>query len=218
MLSEVERQEYLYNPAKYLCTVTGQTYQNYKSALKWWHTYEDPLISKEAVPWPRELDDDLQNQIQGYKNDVGEKKRDGVMSKKEWKSKYNTLEYITLCTYFNSSRPDGKENTWRQGLFCASFTIVSTATIGKSDNINDITTVNIGARNDSIHFKFITTKSDRAGSTTSEIKRIYANPFRPEICVHLDLIVNVLCRHPHSPSEAAYLFGGKDQVVTTSRW
>lgn len=210
-LNAEERADQLSNPAKKICTVTGQTYQNYKSALKWWHKVENPLWEKESSMWPDGIDDNLQNQIHGYKKDIGSKKRDGVMPTKEGKSKYSSFGYVELCKYFNGLRPDGRQNTWREGLFSASFTKTSTATIGRSDNIDDISTENIDARNDSINYKFNTTKSDKAGETTSEIKRIFANPFMPEICLHLDFIVNVMCRHPHSPQDARYLFGGNDQ-------
>jgi hypothetical protein len=30
------------NPGRNLRTVSAQTYQNYKSALKWWHKHHDP--------------------------------------------------------------------------------------------------------------------------------------------------------------------------------
>ena len=206
-----EEAERLENPAKNVCTVTAQTYQNYKSSLRWWHAYENPTWDKEGFEWPADVGDDLQIQIQGYKKDVGSKKRDGVMQKKEGKSKYSTFGYVEICKYFNSLRPSGKENTWREGLFSASFTKTSTATIGRSDNINDIATVNIDARNDSLNYTFDTTKSDQAGESTSDVKRIFANPFMPEICVHLDFIVNVMCRHPNSALDAQYLFGGSDQ-------
>lgn len=118
---------------------------------------------------------------------------------------------MTLCKYFNSLRPKGRENTWREGMFSASFTKTSTATIGRSDNIDDISTDNIDARNDSLNYTFITTKSDKTGEKTSDVKRIFANPFQPDICLHLDLIVNVMCRHPHSKYDAKDLFGGNDQ-------
>ena len=206
-----EEDEWLANPAKKVCTVTGQTYQNYKSSLRWWHTYENPAWDKEGFEWPADVGCDLQLQIQGYKKDVGSKKREGVMQKKEGKSKYSTFGYVQICKYFNSLRPSGKENTWREGLFSASFTKTSTATIGRSDNINDIATVNIDARNDSLNYTFDTTKSDQAGESTSDVKRIFANPFMPEICLHLDFIVNVMCRHPNSALDAQYLFGGSDQ-------
>jgi len=41
------------NPARDMHTVCAQTYQNYKSALKWWHTHEDiEGKGKERFTWP----------------------------------------------------------------------------------------------------------------------------------------------------------------------
>lgn len=128
-----------------------------------------------------EVDDELQNQIHGYKKDVGAKKRDGVMQQKEGKSNYNTNGYLALCDYFNSLKPIGVSSTWREGLFSASFTKFSTATIGRSDNVDDIALVNIDCHNDALRVKFVTTKNDRTGETTSEIKRLFANPFLPSV-------------------------------------
>ena len=203
--------DHLWNPGRGYCTVTSQTYQNYKSAFKWWHKYENPLWNKVGCGFLAEVDDELQNQIHGYKKDVGAKKRDGVMQQKEGKSNYNTNGYLALCDYFNSLKPIGVSNTWREGLFSASFTKFSTATIGRSDNVDDIALVNIDCHNDALRVKFVTTKNDRTGETTSEIKRLFANPFLPSVCCHLDLIVNVLCRHPHSNEDAVYLYGGREQ-------
>ena len=72
------------NPAKNKRTVCAQTYQNYKSALKWFHEHNDPLgKDKVGVAWPAELDRQINQQIKSYKRDIGIKKRNNVMATKK---------------------------------------------------------------------------------------------------------------------------------------
>ena len=54
-------------------------------------------------------------------------------------------------------------------------------------------------------------ESDQAGSTTSDIKRIFANPFKPDICPILKLAVYVLCTRRTEASESMRLFEGSEQ-------
>ena len=106
------------NPAQNIQTVTAQTYQNYKSALKWWHEHHDVEgRDKEGHPWPLEVDRIINQQIRSYKRDVGIKKRKGVMSQKEGKSPYNVTGYVAFCEYFNRMRPVGHSFTWMEGIF-----------------------------------------------------------------------------------------------------
>jgi hypothetical protein len=44
------------NPAKDKVTVSAQTYQNYRSALRWWHEYNCPRYEKIGHPWPGDVD------------------------------------------------------------------------------------------------------------------------------------------------------------------
>ncbi len=51
-----------------LLTVCAQTYQNYKSALKWWHIHHDPISKgKFGYEWPAIVDDQINQQINEYK-------------------------------------------------------------------------------------------------------------------------------------------------------
>ena len=53
-----------FNPGRNVRTVCAQTYQNYKSALKWWHTHSDPVgKSKEHSPWPSVVEEQINRQI-----------------------------------------------------------------------------------------------------------------------------------------------------------
>ena len=69
------------NPGRNLRTVSAQTYQNYKSALKWWHKHHDPDgKGKEGSVWSDAVEMQINQQIASYKRDVGIKKRRGVIS------------------------------------------------------------------------------------------------------------------------------------------
>ena len=106
----------------------------------------------------------MQLQIKGYKKDVGEKKRLGIMSHKEGKSKYSQDGYYHICHHFNRLKPSKQENTWRESMFASLITKISVNTIGRSDNVDDLLLryfdfVNI---NDSLTVLFVTTKSDQS--------------------------------------------------------
>jgi len=127
------------DPGRNLQTVCAQTYQNYKSALKWWHLHHDPISKgKFGYDWPATVDDQINQQIKAYKRDVGMKKRRGVMQQKEGKSAFNLAGYIALCDYFNRMRPVGRQYGWMEGVFAQLFIKLSVNTIGRSDNINDL--------------------------------------------------------------------------------
>ena len=65
----------LQNPAKNKITVTAQTYQNYKSALKWWHAFDCPEMDKVGYPFPAHADDAIQERYRRKKTkrDYGSK-------------------------------------------------------------------------------------------------------------------------------------------------
>jgi len=75
---EVDSQ-YDMNPGKDKVTVSAQAYQNYKSALRWWHQYDCPSMNKVGCPWPGDADMALCASIATYKRDVGSKMRIGIM-------------------------------------------------------------------------------------------------------------------------------------------
>ena len=199
-------------PAANKITVAPQTYQNYKSALKWWHAYDCPAMSKIGYPWPGGMDGELKKSIASYKRDVAKKRRRGVMKQKEGKSGYNLNGYIEMNKYMSSTMPHGRIWTWDAGIFSSLFTILSVNTIGRSDNIDDCLINNIGWSNDALTILFGNTKSDQTGETTSECKRLFANPFNPVICVVLKLAVYVFClRRTLSGTGTMRLFEGEKQ-------
>ena len=207
---EVDSQ-YDMNPGKDKVTVSAQAYQNYKSALRWWHQYDCPSMGKVGYPWPGDVDMALCASIATYKRDVGSKKRNGIMKSREGKSAFNLHGYKAICRYFKKMKPTKKGQSWHEGIFASLFTTKSVSTIGRSDNVDDVITTNMDWSNDAMTIKFGTTKTDQAGTMTSDIKRIYANPFAPEICPLLDLAVYVFCIHRTSVEDAKYLFAGNDQ-------
>ena len=107
------------NPAAKIATVSAQTYQNYKSALKWWHKYDNPEWGKVGYPWPGDVDDAINIQIASYKRDVGLKKRAGYMKQKEGKSPYNLIGYVEHSKFFMKMRPINNKYTWMEGIFAS---------------------------------------------------------------------------------------------------
>ena len=192
-----------------ISTVSTQTYQNYKSALKWWHEYSCGDFDKVGYDFPSSVDKAINIQIGSYKRDVGSKKRRGIMSQKEGKSKYNLQGYVELSKYFMTMRPVGIKFTWMCGVFAQLFTKLSVNTIGRSDNIDDLRLERIGWLVDALIVQFSTTKSDQTGETTSEVKRLFANPFKPEICVVYGLAIYTWCKR-RNPGDSL-LFDGRDQ-------
>ena len=199
------------NPGQNVVTVSAQTYQNYKSALRWWHEYDSPNMSKVGHVWPVEVDRAICAAIATYKRDIGLKKRNGIMKVRDGKLPYNLYGYKTICAHFMSKIPTARSQSWHEGLFASLFTKLSVNTIGRSDNIDDILTCNMDWINDALTIVFGTTKVDQTGTKTTDMKRLYANPFMPEVCVILDLAVYVWCKHCTSTEDAEYVFDGADQ-------
>ncbi len=94
--------------------------------------------------------------------------------------------------------PSRSKYTWNEGLFGGLFTKLSVNTMGRSDNIEDLLLANIEWENDAMTISFGTTKADQAGERTADCKRIFANPFLPEICPILNLAIFTWCKHRSS--------------------
>ena len=115
------------------------------------------------------------------------------MRQREGKTGYSFDGHIAINRSFATLRPEGKKGSWDEGVFAGLFTVMSMNTIGRSDNIDDCLINNIGWVNDAMTILFGATKSDQTGDTTSDMKRLFANPFKPEICVVLKLAVYIFC-------------------------
>ena len=197
------------NPSRDKQTVDRQTYQNYKSALKFWHEYSCQDMDKEGKPWPEPVNKVINDAVASYKREVGDKKRRGVMAQKEGKSAYNLTGYVAICSYFMKMHPDGNRFTWMESIFAGLFTKLSVHTIGRSDNIDDLLLYNMSWENDAMTISFSTSKPDQSGCSTNEKKRLYANPFRPEICVVLGMAIYTWCKTRNQGDR--FLFDGVDQ-------
>ena len=127
------------------------------------------------------------------------------MTQKEGKSPYNAKGYITICEFFSSMRPVGRKFTWLEGMFAGLFTKMSVNTIGRSDNIDDMLLTNIDWENDAMTIRFGTTKSDQEGDTTSHIKRLFANPYNPSVCIIFGLAVYTWCKRRSKLNEFVYI-------------
>lgn len=67
----------LTNPGKDLVTISSGCMKGYRSALKWWHRYENFNYGKYRFEFSTELDNALQNTLASYKRDVADKKTRG---------------------------------------------------------------------------------------------------------------------------------------------
>ena len=95
------------------------------------------------------------------------------MKAKEGKGHFTLDGYITLCRYMMKMRPKKKSFTWSEGLFGGLFAKLSTNTIGRSDNIDDIQLNTLDWKEDSLRVSFITSKSDQEGERTCEVRNLY---------------------------------------------
>ena len=132
------------------------------------------------------------------------------MSQKEGKSAFNLIGYTAQCNYFNQMRPVGHQFGWMEGVFAQLFTKLSVNTIGRSDNIDDLLMQNVDWENDALTIVFSNTKSDIEGESTADKKRLYANPFLPEICVILAFAMYTWCKHGYDDG-CIHLFDGGEQ-------
>ncbi len=80
-----------------------------------------------------------------------------------------------------------------------------------SVNIDDLLLRNIDWQNDAMTLCFGTTKPDQSCERTSDIKRIFANPFKPELCVILSLAICTWCKCRTSEEACVHLFDGDIQ-------
>lgn len=199
------------NPGQDKVTVSAQTYQNYKSALLWWHALDNESMDKKGFPWPEEVDTAVKIQVAAYKRDIGAKKRKGIMKQRDGKMPYNLSGYKEICRFFGQMRPQRNLYTWNEGIFAGLFTKMSVNTIGRSDNIDDLLFSNMDWVNDCMTIRFGTTKADQSGEKTSEVKRIFSNPFLPEVCAILQLAIFIWCCGIQGGNDQRFLFPGRDQ-------
>jgi hypothetical protein len=112
-------------------TVASGTMINYKTGLKYWHTLDDAELGKIGVPWPVLADEKFKELMKIYKNDIGTKKRDGIMRKNEGRDYLTFAGYIQIMRHFLAMVPKDNEKRWTSGIFGALFTCLEWNTVGK---------------------------------------------------------------------------------------
>ena len=111
----------------------------------------------------------------------------------------------------NKMKPFGKKYTWNEGIFANLFTKFAVNTIGRSDNIDDLLLDKFDWEEDALTIQFASTKPDQAGEITADRKRLFANPYKPEICTILSLSIHTWCTRRSSTDECKFLFNGINQ-------
>ena len=107
--------------------------------------------------------------------------------------------------------PHCRSESWFEGLFASHFMKLSVNTISRTDNVDHLLFRSMDRINDALTPHFHTTKADQTGESRSKTKRLYANPFRPEICVVLELAVSIFCKHRTGDDDAVFPFNDQNK-------
>ncbi len=116
--------------SKHKKTVSRRSFQNYRSALIWWHLYDSEAYGKGRAPIPDELKACLTQLIPSCKSTIGEKRRKSAIAAKDGKRPYSLFGYKEICKAFYSLRPVGRQYRWDEGIFGGLFTKLLVNTIG----------------------------------------------------------------------------------------
>ena len=95
------------NPAKNKITMSAQSLQNFASALKWYHKYENTSMNKIPYSMSVEVKAKLKALTDSYKGDISSKKARGVMKAGEGKDPLSAMGYKNLCSIMYDMRPEG---------------------------------------------------------------------------------------------------------------
>ena len=117
-------------------------------------------------------DYELKRLFQSLRNEEGERKQKGKIPMKEGKDKLQWALFDKLSEFFNREGDvqSAFTNSWSWQLMC------------RAMNISTLTASAISWAGDCIAVQYGKTKMDRKGSSTI-LKHVYANPYRPEVCV-----------------------------------
>lgn len=199
------------NPGAQIPTVTSGTMNNYKSALKWFHRWENTTIGKRKVAWNEEVDEALAGMLQSYKRDVGTKRMEGVMKPREGKDPFSREGFEALAKFMYGLQPDGNYNTWSEILFMNLYCRLQMQSIGRSNTVSSLLFSHFNWEEDAFMVLFVTSKGDQDASRLSNWKRMYANPDMPHTCIFLALALYIWCRTPENPGTQGRLFDGEGQ-------
>jgi len=157
------------NPSRNTITMASGSLINFISAVKWWHGYEDTAKGKKRVAFPENVSEQLRELCNGYKKEVGLKRKRGVMAASEGKEALSQAGYEALCRYMYKLKPTGHSDRWSETIFFNLFLRLQCATIGRSDNIGALFCDHFDWDGDSISVKFVSTKSDQEGEISRRI-------------------------------------------------
>ena len=163
------------NPMSDKATMSSGTFGNYTSAFKWWMKLKSEKMDKEATFLDGEIIQGMKEIFTAYKHDIGDKKSRGVMKAQEGKDPFSKEGIIRLYLHLCKLRPDGNKLKWSQIIFANLYVRLQVATIGRTDNIGNALRNCLGWAEDALTMSFITTKSDRDGVKTNELKHIFAS-------------------------------------------
>ena len=168
-------------------TVSVSCMQGYKSALKWLYKNRKYVFTADMNQW-------LDQFIQGYKKIVAEKKLNGVMDVKEGKYALSFAGHCFLCYVFLSLRPCGKKYPFKESIFGWCFQTFCWNIIGRCSNVQSLMLQHFNWVEDAMVVKVPQHKGDQTGESLSMDKHVYANPLEPKICTILSLAVFFFCR------------------------
>ena len=180
-------------------TISVSTLQLYKSAVVWFHgklgvafkSAEEIAAAGTATEEP--LDSYLNCLITGYKKIVAEKKSKGIMSVTEGKSVISDLGYIALMKALRdlgSEKQNGiTKEDFQTAVFSTSWLSLQWNLLSRGASVEDIHLEHLQWSGDSLKVTFAKSKSDQTGEGKSNVKNVYANPLRPEICCILAMAI-----------------------------
>jgi len=135
--------------------------------------------------------------MKGYKKIIAQKKCNGVMDVEEGKTKLSFTGYIELCRYMLRMRPDGRRNTFMEGIFGWNYQVLQWNLMCRSINVDKLMFQHIIWREDCLVFTLPVSKCDQTGESVSKEKHVFGNPIIPEICPILALSVLIFGKSRH---------------------
>lgn len=206
-------------------TISISTLQMYKSAVIWFHAKLrvafkcSEEIEGTANAAAESLDAHLNEIINGYKRVVACKKSSGIMSVTEGKSVISDVGYIALMkalSKLGSEKPNGiAKEDFQTAVFSASWLSLQWNLISRGVSIEDIHLEHLQWSGDCLRVTFAKSKGDQTGEGLGNVKHVYANPLRPEVCCILAMAIYFFSVDREQNSGDTKLFQGKGQK---SRW
>ena len=147
------------------------------------------LYKKRKYVFTADMNQWLDQFIQGYKKIVAEKKLNGVMDVKEGKYALSFAGHCFLCYVFLSLRPCGKKYPFKESIFGWCFQTFCWNIIGRCSNVQSLMLQHFNWVEDAMVLKVPQHKGNQTGESLSMDKHVYANPLEPKICTILSLAV-----------------------------